>query len=176
MDACGPPWWKVFCFWLWLDWTACITLMFELKIQVSFNIPENFSFTWSLDAGISVSSSAFRDARGILLEPTLNINRCVSANDRERRGQLPPQQIWFKGTRGRHQNLTENRYLYSVKIEGEGVRKWWHCKDSEKLQKSNLLSNKLLGNTCSGLYTPKTIFWDHFPLYRGEKGVWWLHI
>ena len=33
--------------------------------------------------------------------------------------------------KGRLQSLTEIRYLYSVKIEGEGVRRIWLCKDTE---------------------------------------------
>ncbi len=55
--------------------------------------------------------------------------------------------------------MTENRYLYSVKIEGgRESANGGTVKIAKNYKKRILLSNKLLRNTCSGLYTPKTIF------------------
>ena len=43
---------------------------------------------------------------------------------------------------GRHQNLTETPYLYSVKIEGEGVHQFCTVKIANNYKKGNKQSNK----------------------------------
>ncbi len=70
--------------------------------------------------------------------------------------------------KGRHQSLTEIRYLYSVKIEGEGVRKKkWLCKDTVLgIRQKFICKDRGGGGPRSYLYTVKianfcqTLMWS----------------